>query len=209
MARDDDQQPEGIRLDDGTWVDVGPDGKWRPSPAERARAAVVLTIFFAVLLTLALVLSAGDDDDEVDVARETATTTDTTEATTTTTTEPDPSSIGGEPASATCRSDDRGGAPLRDRDESVVQVLNGTSRTGHAGDLTEYLDELGYDTVVPANTSRRAVTSIAYLTGFCAEAERAASDLGLLEATVEPVPPELLPETGRTRLVVSAGADSL
>lgn len=210
MARDDDQQREGIVLDDGTWVDVGHDGKWRPSAAERARAGAILGVFIAVLLVVALVLSTDDGRPERRTAGELATTT-TTEAaaTTTTTAPPDPSSIDGEPASPNCVGDDRDAAPLRDRDETAVLVLNGTGRTGHAGDITEQLEALGYATTVPDNADRLEVTSAAHLPGYCAEAERAAWELGLPGATIEPVPDDLPVALGRAVLVLTMGRDSL
>lgn len=198
----------GIRLDDGTWVDADPDGRWHPDAGERARAAVILAVFFAVLLGAALVASVDDGDGDVISAAETTTTT--TEATTTTTTEPpDPSSLDGEPASPRCRDDDRNALPLRDRPSSTVLVLNGTHRTGHAGDTTEALESLGYTSVVPDNAGREAVTIVAYKDGFCAEAERLALDLDLPHAVVEHAPDDLDVVVGRARLIVTLGADSL
>jgi len=209
VANGSEQEHDGIVLDDGTWVDVGPDGRWRPSAGERARAATILGVAFAALLLLALVLSVGDDDgDEVEVAGPTST-TEAAEETTTTEGPDDPASVGGEPPSARCVADDRDGAELRDRRASVVLVLNATDRSGHAGDVSTRLEQLGYAVTVPDNGGRREVTSVAYLAGWCAEAERVAEDLALPEATVEPVAQDLLSKVGRARLVVSLGADSL
>lgn len=210
MARADDQPHDGIVLDDGTWVDVGADGRWRPSAGERARAAAILGVLVVALLLAALVASAGGDDDHDDDVEAAATTT-TTEADTTTTTEapPDPSSIDGEAPSAQCVADDRDAQPLRDRVESIVLVLNATSRSGHAGVVTERLEAAGYSVTVPDNAGRREVTSVAYLAGYCAEAERVVADLGIPGATVEPVAQDLLSLVGRARIVVSLGADSL
>lgn len=210
MARHDDQQREGIALDDGTWVDVGRDGKWRPSAAQRARAGAILGVFFALLLVLALVLSTDDGDGDRSDDVETAATTTTTEAVTTTTTAPlDPSSVDGEPASPNCTGDDRAAQPLRERSDVAVLVLNGTSRSGHAADVTERLEALGYATTVPDNADRLDVTSVAYAPAHCAEAERAAWELGLPGATIEPVPADLPVALGRAVLVVTAGRDSL
>lgn len=198
-------------LDDGTWVDVGADGRWRPSAGERARAAVILGVAFVALLLVALVASAGSDDDhDDDVATDvTDSSTTTVDATTTTEAPPDPSSIDGEAPSAQCVADDRDAQPLRDRRASVVLVLNATSRSGHAGVVTDRLEAAGYAVVVPDNAGRREVTSVAYLAGYCAEAERVVADLGIPTATVEPVAQDLLTVVGRARIVVSLGADSL
>lgn len=211
VARDDDQQNPGIRLDDGTWVDVGPDGRWRPSPAERIRAAVVLTVLFGVLLVLALLLSGDDGDGERELAvdRETTTTEAETTTTTSTTAPPDPSSIGGEPASERCAGDDRSALPLRERNEVVVLVLNGTSRSGHAGAVTGELTALGYSAVEPGNAGRLDVTSVGFVPGWCAEGERVAQDLELPGAIVEPAPEDLPVPIGRANTVVTLGADSL
>jgi hypothetical protein len=209
VATGDDQQGDGIRLDDGTWVDVGPDGRWRPSAGERARAAVILGVAVAALLLLALVVSGGGGDDEpVEVADDGSATTEP-ESTTTTEEVLEPSSVGGEAPSPECVGDDRDGAPLRERDEVVVLVLNATPRAGHAGAVSELLEALDYQVAVPDNGGRREVTSAGYLAGHCAEAERVLEDLGLPEATVEPVPQDLLAMVGRARIVVRLGADSL
>lgn len=209
-----DHERAGIVLDDGTWVDVGEDGRWRPTAGERARAAVILGIAVAVLAFTALVLSVGGDDpeDDVEAAVTTSTTTSPTEAadeTTTTEAPQDPASVGGDPPPPECIGDDRDGDDLRDRDEVVVLVLNATTRTGHAGDVSRRLEALGYQVAEPDNGGRREVTSAGFLAGWCAEADRVADDLGLPEATVEPVPEEVLPTVGRARIVVRLGSDSL
>jgi len=209
VAQGNSSERDGIVLDDGTWVDVGPDGRWRPSAGERARAAVILVVALSALLLLALVLSVGGDDQEPEVAAETSTTAEPAAETTTTAAEVDPASVGGEPPSAQCTADDRDGDPLRDRRSSVVLVLNATSRSGHAADVSARLEEQGYAVTVPDNGGRREATSVAYLAGWCAEAERLAEDLGLPDATVEVVAQDLLSKVGRARLVVNLGADSL
>ena len=199
-------------LDDGTWVDVGRDGRWRPTAGQRVRAAVILGVFVGLLAMLALVLSVGGDDDDADLASvdDTTTTTEAPVLTTTTTLPPDPSSVGGEPASIHCVGDDRGGAPLRERDTTAVLVLNATSRTGQAATIVERLEGLGYATTVPGNGGRRSVSELAYVPGYCAEAQRAAFELGLTEATFEPVDADDLPvPLGRARIVATVGADSL
>lgn len=213
VARQQGPQREGIALDDGTWVDVGRDGRWHPSAAERVRAAVILGVFVGLLAVLALVLSVGDDgdgDEDLAAARDTTTTTEPPELTTTTTLPPDPSSVGGEPAPIHCVGDDRGGAELRERDTTAVLVLNATSRTGQAADVVERLEGLGYTTTVPGNAGRLSVSNFAYVPGYCAEAVRAAFELGLTEATFEPVDAESLSvPLGRARVVATVGADSL
>ena len=213
VARQQGPQREGIALDDGTWVDVGRDGRWHPSAAERVRAAVILGVFVGLLAVLALVLSVGDDgdgDEDLAAARDTTTTTEPPELTTTTTLPPDPSSVGGEPAPIHCVGDDRGGAELRERDTTAVLVLNATSRTGQAADIVERLEGRGYATTVPGNAGRLSVSNFAYVSGYCAEAVRAAFELGLTEATFEPVDAESLSvPLGRARIVATVGADSL
>lgn len=212
VARQQDQQREGIVLDDGTWVDVGRDGRWHPSAGERIRAAVILGILVGVLAMVALVLSVGDEDDAADLAAvdDTTTTTEEPVLASTTTLPPDPSSVGGEPASIHCVGDDRGGAELRDRDATAVLVLNATSRTGQAATIVERLEALGYATTVPGNGGRLAVSELAYVPGYCAEAQRVAFELGLTEATFEPVDADDLPvPLGRARVVATVGSDSL
>lgn len=213
VARQQDTQREGIVLDDGTWVDVGRDGRWHPSPGERTRAAVILGVVIGVLAMLALVLSVGGDDDPDEDVASTDESTSTTSAavrTTTTTQPPDPSSVGGRPASVHCLGDDRGGAELRERDTTAVLVLNATSRTGHAAKIVERLEALGYETTVPGNGGRLRTSAFAYVPGYCAEAERAAFELGLTEATFEPVDADELPvPLGRARIVATVGADSV
>lgn len=212
VAQQQDQQREGIVLDDGTWVDVGRDGRWRPTAGERLRALVILGVFVGVLAMVALALSVGgDDDDEVDVAADEETTTTTEpEVTTTSTLPPDPSSVGGEPASISCVADDRGGAELRERDSTAVLVLNATSRTGHAAEIVEYLEHIGYPTTVPGNGGRLRTSQFAYVPGYCAEAERLAIEMGLTEVTLEPVDADSLPvPLGRARIVATVGADTL
>ncbi len=213
VARQQGPQREGIALDDGTWVDVGRDGKWRPSAGERVRAGVILGVFLGLLAMLALVFTVGDDDDrdqDLASADDTTTTTEEPVLTTTTTLPPDPSSVGGEPASIHCVGDDRGGAELRERDSTAVLVLNATSRTGHAADIVERLEEIGYATTVPGNAGRLRISSFAYVPGYCAEAERAAFELGLTEATFEPVDADALSvPLGRARIVATVGSDSL
>lgn len=211
MARQQGPQREGIALDDGTWVDVGRDGKWHPSAGERVRAAVLLGVFLGALALLAVMFSVGDDDpdDDVVATEDTTTTTEEPELTTTTTL-PDPSSVGGEPASINCVGDDRGGSELRARDATAVLVLNATSRTGHAASMVERLEFLGYATTVPGNGGRQAVSTFAYVAGYCAEAERLAAELELTGATFEPVDADALPvPLGRARIVATVGADSL
>lgn len=211
MARQHDQQREGIVLDDGTWVDVGRDGRWHPSAGERARAAVVLGVFVAVLAVLALLLSVGDDPDEVDTAATTTSTAAVVVETTTTTAAPvDPFSVGGEPTSVNCVSDDRGGAPLRAKDSTAVLVLNATSRTGHGAVVAERIEALGYPTTVPGNGGRNTTSVFGYVAGYCAEAVRLAFELGLGEATFEPVEVDRLPvPLGRARIVATVGADTV
>ena len=198
-------------LDDGTWVDVGRDGRWHPSPGERTRAAVILGVLIGLLAMVALLLSVGGDEDDDDpVATDDTTTTTEEPQVTTTTAPPDPSSVGGAPASIHCVGDDRGGAELRERDTTAVLVLNATSRSGQAAEVVERLEALGYETTVPGNAGRLRTSVFGYVPGYCAEAERAAFELGLVEASFEPVDAdELSVPLGRARIVATVGADSL
>ncbi len=218
VARQHETPREGIALDDGTWVDLGRNGKWHPSAGERARAAVVLGVSLGVLLVLALLLSVGggdEEEDDVDVAADTSSTTDpeieaTAPTTATTAADVDPVSVGGDPAPEQCGADDRGGAPYRERDATAVLVLNATSRTGHGAAVVRRLEALGYATTVPDNAGRLRTSVFGYVDGYCAEAVRLAFELGLAEATFEPVDVARLPvPLGRARIVATVGADTV
>ncbi len=217
VARQHETPREGIALDDGTWVDLGRDGRWHPSAGERTRAAVVLGVSLGVLLVLALLLSVGgsDEQDDVDVAVDTSSTTDpeieaTAPTTATTAAAVDPVSVGGDPAPEQCTEDDRGGAPFRERDATAVLVLNATSRTGHGAAVVARIEALGYATTVPDNGGRLRTSMFGYVDGYCAEAVRLAFELGLGAATFEPVDVARLPvPLGRARIVATVGADTV
>lgn len=194
-----------IDLRDGTWEDLGPDGRWQPSTDTRVRALVILSVVAVAMLLTGLVLSVGDDDEPEEVAASTT----TTAVVTTTTAAADPSSVGGRPASPRCRTDDRGAAPLRDRQLSTLLVLNAAEKTGHAGVATDRLASLGYSVLVPDNADGQAETVIFYRDGFCAEGERLADDLGYPVAQIgrlEEADLSVIP--GRARMVVVLGIDS-
>ncbi len=198
--------------DTGEWVDVGRDGLWHPSGGERLRALLVLVGAVGLLLAIAALASVGDDDDDDLVTGPTSTTEPEVVTTTSIvpTTTLDPASLAGEPPPAVCEPDiGREGAALRDQPDVVVLVLNGTSRSGHAGAFTDDIDGLGYDTIVPANASRLEVTTIEYLPGFCAEAVRLLFELGVDGAEVQPLAPDSDVFLGRATLLVTLGADSL
>lgn len=206
---DDDPVP----YDTGEWVDVGSDGLWRPGIGERLRALTVLGVGLGALLLLSAIVSVGggDDDDEEEAAptstaeREVVTTTSTPP-----TTQMDPASVAGEDPPPGCTEDiGRDAAPLRERSESVVLVLNGTSRNGHAGSITNRLAELGYSTIIPSNASRQPVTTVEFTAGFCAESVRIVQDLGIATAEVRPFDPNSDVFLGRAEVLVTAGADSL
>ncbi len=199
----------GIPWDGGTWVDADPDGKWRPSRAERLRSSIILLVILAVLGLLAAIASVGGGDDEPVAAGETSSTTSTTVVTTTTTTSVDASSVGGEPPPGECVFDDREGRELRRRKDTTVMVLNGTPRTGHAGANTDDLDDLGYSTMTPGNAKIRPFSSVEYVVGFCAEALRLAADIGLPSTEVRPLPEDPPVVLGRTELLLTMGEDSL
>ncbi len=201
---------EAESWDDSVWVDVGTDGHWRPTFEERSRSVVSLAIVLGVLLLLAAFASIDDGDgDRADVATASSTTT-TTEATTTTTEPPlSAASVDGEPPPTGCEDDDRGAAPLRDRDDTTVLVLNGTPRGGHAGANTDDLEELGYSTMPPDNATIRPITTVDYTDGFCAEAARLVFELGISGATWQPLPDDSDVFLGRAVLVLTLGRDSL
>ena len=213
MARKQEIPREGIALDDGTWVDVGRDGRWHPSAGERVRAAVILGVSIAILAMVALLASVGSGDDRDEDVAASGDTTATTEepAVTSTSAAPlDPASIDGAPAPAECLGDDRGGADYRERDTTAVLVLNATSRTGHAAAVVERLEALGYGATVPGNAGRLATSVFGYVPGYCAEAVRLAFELTLGAATFQPVDADALPvPLGRARIVATVGADTL
>lgn len=204
VSDDPDDGIDAIDLSDGTWEDLGPDGRWRPPAADRARAATILSVTVVLLALVSLLASIGTErgTDEAVV-----TTVPTTELSTTSTTAADPSSIDGEPPSARCEDDDRGALPLRDRSSSLVLVLNGSGRGGLARVVSTSLDGVGYRTVTPDNTERAEASSIAYLEGFCAEAERLADDLELPARSVRAFDEDSKLVVGRARLVVVLGVD--
>ena len=206
------QVPPPEEWDGGEWVDVGPDGRWRPSTGERFRALVVLAIVIGILAALAALVSAGGDGDEDD--EEVAATSSTTEApsttSSTTTQPPDPASVGGEPPPPPCAADDRGGAPLRDAGQVVVRVLNGTSRGGHAGSVSDDLGDAGYRMLEPSNADLLPVTRVAFEPGYCAEAAALAGVLAIAGTEVVPADPAAgPPESPRSDLTVTLGRDSL
>ena len=201
-----------VPYDTGEWVDVGRDGLWRPSGGERARALLILVVAIGALLLLAGVASVGGDDEDEVVSRTSGSTEPEVVTTTSVvpTTTLDPASLDGEPPPAVCEPDiGRQGAALRERSDVVVLALNGTSRSGHAGAVTDEVDSLGYGTIVPANASRTQVTTIEYVPGYCAEAVRLLFELGVDGAEVQPLAPDTDVFLGRAALLVTLGMDSL
>lgn len=201
--------PLGIPWDGGVWVDADADGRWVPTRAERLRSAIILLVVVSVLSLVAAVASVGGGDDEPTAAVGTSTTTSTTIATTTSTTSIDASSVGGDAPPAPCADDDREARELRRRNDSTVMVLNGSPRNGHAGTSTDDLDDLGYSTMTPGNAKVRPFSSIEYVEGFCAEAVRLATDIGMPETEVRPVPDDPPVVLGRAELLLTLGEDSL
>ncbi len=200
----------GEPYDTGAWVDVGRDGRWRPSPGERLRSLIVLAVAATVLLVLAA-LASVDDGDGADIAAATTTTSPSTTAVTTTTatTVIDATSVGGQDPPLACVFDDRGGAALRAPSETSVLVLNGTPRGGHAGEVTTRLRAAGYDTIVPGNAALQGRTSVEYTTGHCAEAVALLGALGVDGAEIAAVPEGSNVFLGRAEILVTLGRDSL
>ncbi|WP_436795822.1 LytR C-terminal domain-containing protein [Actinospongicola halichondriae] len=205
-----DRSADGEPWDDGVWVDVDAAGHWHPTFEQRSRSMVVFAVLVGVLLLAAAFASIDDGDGDDDVAARASTTTATSVATTTTTTEPpSESSVGGEAPPPGCEDDARGAAAMRDRSDSTVLVLNGSPKTGHAGANTDALEDLGYATMEPANATIRPVTTVEYATGYCAEAVRLVSDLGVDGAVHQPIPDDSDVFLGRAVLLLTLGRDSL
>lgn len=205
---------ESVPYDSGEWVDIGADGHWRPSIGERLRALTVIALAIGSLLVLSAIASVGGDgDDDEDVAAQSSSTTEP-ELVTTTSTPPttrlDPASVGGDDPPPVCTPDvGREAAPLRTRSETVLLVLNGTSRNGHAGSVTDDLSDRGYTTIVPSNAGRLSVTTIEYTPGFCAEGVRVALDLELPGAEIRPLAADTDVFLGRAEILITLGSDSL
>lgn len=178
-----EESAEGEAWDGATWVDVGDDGRWHPSVAERTRAFVLLGILLGLLLLAAAVASIGGDDDEPVVAPATSSTTTTTEPAETTTTQPLPSSIDGETPPEPCLDDNRGAQPLREPGAVTVAVLNGARVNGLAGRVSGELTDKGY-VASPGNADEADVSAIVFAEGFCAEAVAVAAEVGI--GAVEP-----------------------
>lgn len=205
-GRRDDWNDHGEPYDGSHWVPVGRRDRWRPTLGERVRALVILLVGAGVLLSIAAVAGLGGDDDR-DVASDTTVATTTTTSTTTTTIA-NANSLDGAPPPERCTLDDRGAEALRERDDVTVLVLNGTNRSGHAGRVTDFLEDADYDSEVPANGGTRRLTSVQYTPGFCAEADRLTGDILNPEADFRPVNPDEF-TLGRADIVVVLGRDSL
>lgn len=197
-----DFSDEGDAWDGATWVDVGDDGRWHPSAAERTRAFVLLGGLIGVLVLVAAVSSFGGGDASEIAAVTTTTTTMTTQPEQTTTTQPLPSSVGGEAPPDDCLGDDRDAAPLREPSELSVTVLNGARVGGLAGDTSGELQNLGYD-ARPDDAEATVETSITYVTGYCAEAVALAEALRVPVTTISEGPSD-----GDAQLVVVLGSDN-
>ena len=195
--------------DTGEWVDVGADGRWTPSAGERLRSLTVIVLAVGVLLILAAVASTGGGGGDEVVASTSTTTTSIVTTTTVATTVIDGTSVDGEPPPLACVFDDRGGAALRPPNQTSVLVLNGTPRTGHAGNFTDQLRAAGYSMNVPGNASIRDRTTVQYITGHCAEAVHLLDDLGVDGAEVGPIDEGSDVFLGRAEVLVTLGRDSL
>ena len=163
-----------------------------------------------MLLILAAVASTGGSGGS-DIVATTSTTSSTSIAPTTTvaTTVIDGTTVDGEPPPLACVFDDRGGLPLRPKNQTAVLVLNGTPRTGHAGHFTDLLRAAGYSTIVPGNASIRDRTTVEYVTGHCAEAVQLLDDLGVDGVEVGPIDEGSDVFLGRAEVLVTLGRDSL
>lgn len=171
-----DFSSDGDAWDGSSWVDVGDDGKWHPSVAERTRAFVLLGGLLGLLLLGAALASLGGND-ETEVTPVSSTTT-TTGVEITTTTRPLPSSLDGEPPPEQCRSDDRQAQALRNPSEIKVLVLNGARVGGLAGDTSDQLASLGYQ-ARPDDAVATVASHVVYERGYCAEAVELADAVGV------------------------------
>lgn len=174
-------------------------GRWRPTGTERLRAAIILTTVLVVLLLIAAASSVGGD---ADADEEASPTSPSTLGTDDPADEPgrdddgsdddgsdgdgatdggavDPSSVDGTPPPTRCAADDRGGAPLAEREEVRVVVRNGTGIAGLAAEVSERVDRRGYDTATPGNAPVGGATAVVHAEGRCVEALRLLADLGL------------------------------
>lgn len=202
---------------DAAWVETDALDRWQPPVEERVRAGAIIASGIGVLLILAVVMAVapgGGDGDRIASADATTSTTEDVEITALstlppTTAPPDPASVGGAPPPERCAEDDRGGLELRPLPAVEVLVLNATPRAGHAGDITDTIAGLGYRTATPGNAGREPVTIIRHTTGWCAEADRLATELRLPEARLEAVPRGGERDPGSSDLVVVVGSDSL
>ncbi len=198
--------------DTGEWVDVGANGRWRPTIGQRLRATIILGLLLGGLLTLAAVASVDDGDNEraIDNAEDSAPpdSSETTGPADAPTTTLDPASLAGEPVSADCAADDRRAQAFRPPPETGVLVLNGSPSSGQGALFTDALDEVGYSMSVPANASIRDRTVVEYTTGFCVEAFFVAASLGLGDVAVAALDPESDVFLGRAEILVTLGRDS-
>jgi LytR cell envelope-related transcriptional attenuator len=90
------------------------------------------------------------------------------------------------------------------RGEVRVIVFNAGAASGAAGNMTNKLKGLGYQTSNPGNTNARRGTAVQCKQGFDKEATQLQGDVGA-GTTVEPYASDALPETQNVNCVVLLG----
>lgn len=94
-------------------------------------------------------------------------------------------------------------APLLDRDEVRLTVLNGVGVSGAAGAAAEQAESVGYEEVETGDTGRVDGPTIVYHRDAPRLAQRVAEDLEV--TVVRPLPAELVAAAGNAYVVVVLG----
>lgn len=118
------------------------------------------------------------------------------------------------PAASAHRAHHHGGVLLKASDVTVT-VLNGTTTTNLAHDITHLLDGMGYKTGTPATATDQSETAtvVGYLPGHQAAALLVAKSLKLGRASVQPVTATnkrvACPQSSRctAKVIVTVGTD--
>ncbi len=148
----------------------GPGGQMARTPSSTGRAVLLLAV--AVIMGVWLLHAL---DDTVDT---------TTAATTTKTNTPQEQSAAVVPTTIPPAT-----MPARSPSEVKVLVSNGTGVNGVASKVAGRLQPIGYQLLKPNNTvNKEAVSSVAYIAGYEAEAQGVATSLGIATSSVRAIP---------------------